>query len=85
MTDSGKIICNMGLELKHGLMEINMKDNIFRDKNKGLEHISGTMEVFTLDIGKRENWAVKANINGQTGIAMKGAGKITWNTDKEKW
>ena len=55
MTDSGKIICNMGLELKHGLMEINMKDNIFRDKNKGLEHISGTMEVFTLDIGKREN------------------------------
>lgn len=49
--DIGKTICNTGMALKPGQMEINIKDNINLVKKMEKELINGMMEAFIKGIG----------------------------------
>lgn len=41
---SGEMINNMAMVLKHGLMELNMKEIMKMERNMELEHLNGQMD-----------------------------------------
>lgn len=51
--ENGKMIYNMEKELKHGLMEVNMKATMPMEESTELELTSGMMVHSILEIGLR--------------------------------
>jgi hypothetical protein len=53
MKVNGRMICNMDMVLKHGLMDLDMKAITLKGKKMELEVISGMMDHNTQVIGLR--------------------------------
>lgn len=65
ITESGKMTNNTGKEQKHGLMELNMKEHILKEKNTEKVCYSLPMEVYTMVIFNIMKYQVKENMFGQ--------------------
>ena len=50
---SGRMICNMGQELKHGMIIQNIKDNTAMVENTAQDNIFGMMDQNLKEIGQR--------------------------------
>ena len=64
MKENGWMIYNMVKEMNHGLMAVNMRVNINKDKNMVMAHIIGPMEPHIVEIGVRIKSMVLVYING---------------------
>lgn len=51
MKEIGWMIYNMDLELNHGLIKQNLKDNINMEKKKGMVNMYGMINLFMSEIG----------------------------------
>lgn len=51
MTENGLMIYNMVMELKHGLMDLNIKEDMKKVKSMVMDNIFGAMDQLMKEIG----------------------------------
>lgn len=64
MKENGQMIYNMVKELKVGMINLDLKDNIKMEKKKDLENIIGQMDQYIMDNGVKINFLVMVYIHG---------------------
>lgn len=77
MKATGRMICKMAPELKHGLMVQDIKANTKKVKNMVKASIYGTISLAMMDIGMKTKLMALVYMNGQMVVAIKVNGRIT--------
>lgn len=83
MKATGKTICNMDLEFKFTVMEINTKECSSREEETDKELTTIPLDKYTKVVGLMEESKVLESVHGLMGKSMKANGKIIRNMDKE--
>ena len=76
MLDLGKMICNMDLELRHGLILPSMKEGLRMDKDIILVLFILLMEVNMLENFLRIRFRAREFMNGKTEGSFKAFGRV---------
>ena len=73
----GKAINSMGLASKYGLMVLNIKEIMFKEKNTVMVNSSGLMDQYIKETFSTTIFMDKGHINGAMGGNMKDSGEKT--------